>query len=179
VRQLALEAGVTEVIEKVLQNHLSRYPSLQMQDLYKLLHQAALGSEHAISSREAVERWMTRELAEMGEGVAELLIDPISHSGEIVRIHLRPYVAAGHDPMMLLDAFISTANGHHGDVRFLEQYWQDAVTMRIFPVSEMNEFFQGLKDNGFPAVHHSTEYERLYRPAYRVVSLALCPEMQL
>jgi len=39
------------VIEKVLQSHLSRYPSLQMQDLYKLLHQAALGSEVTLWGR--------------------------------------------------------------------------------------------------------------------------------
>jgi hypothetical protein len=167
------------VIEKVLQSHLSRYPSLQMQDLYKLLHQAALGSEHAVSDRGSVERWLNRELVEMGAGIPEPLIDPISHDGEIVRIHLRPYVAAGHDVMTLLNAFIRTANDHHGDVRFLEQYWQGAVTMSIFPVSEMNEFFRGLKEKAFPAVHHSTEYERLYQPAYRVVSLALCPELRL
>jgi hypothetical protein len=122
---------------------------------------------------------MTRELAEMGDGIAEPLIDPISHNGEIVRFHLRPYVAAGHDPMLLLDAFIRTANEHHGNSQFLEQYWQGAVAMNHFPVFEMDEFFQGLKDKGFPAVHHSAEYERLYRPAYRVISLALCPELRL
>jgi hypothetical protein len=138
-----------------------------------------MGSEHAISDRVSVEPWLTRELVEMGEGIPEPLIDPISHNGEIVRIHLRPYVAAGHDPMMLLDAFIRTANEYHGDIRLLEQYWQNAVSMDIFPVSELDEFFRGLKEKGFPAVHHSAEYERLYKPAYRVVSLALCPELRL
>ena len=133
------------MIEKVLQDHLSRYPALEIQDLYKLLHQAALGSEHAVSSRETVERWMSRELAEMGEGMPEPLIDPISHNGEIVRVHLRSYVAAGHNPMRLLDAFIRTANEHHGDSQFLARYWQDAVAMDHFPASEMNEFFQDLK----------------------------------
>ena len=167
------------MIEKMLEGHLSRYPLLQIQDLYKLLHQAALGSEHAVSDREAVERWLTRELAEMGEGIPEPLIDPISHDGGIVRIHLRPYVAAGHDPVMLLDAFILTANEYHGDAHFLEKYWRDAVALNIFPVSEMEEFFQGLRDTDFPAVHHSAEYERLYTPAYRVSSLALCPELRL
>jgi len=167
------------VIERIVRDHLSRYPALQIQDLYKLLHQAALGSEHAVPDRGSVERWLTRELAEMGEGIPEPLIDPISNDGEIVRIHLRPYVAARHDPMMLLDAFIRTANEHHGDIRLLEQYWQNAVLMDIFPVPEMDDFFRGLKEKGFPAVHHSAEYERLYKPAYRVVSLALCPELQM
>jgi hypothetical protein len=167
------------VIKKIVQDHLARYPELQLQDLYKLLHQAVMGSGHAVSNRETVERWLARELLEMGEGIPELLIDPISPNGEIVRIHLRPYIAAGHQPGKLLDAFIRTANEHHGDVQFLAQCWQDTIGMGLFPASEMNEFFGKLKDKGFPAVHHSTEFERLYRPAYRVVSLALCPEMRL
>ena len=104
------------MIEKVLQDHISRYPALQIQDLYKLLHQAAMGSEHAVSDRGSVERWMTRELLEMGTGTAEPLIDPISDNGEIVRVHLRPYMSAGQDPVKLLDAFIRTANEHHHDV---------------------------------------------------------------
>ncbi len=167
------------MIDSIVRDHLSRYPALQIQDLYKLLHQAALGSEHAVSDRGSVERWLTRELAEMGEGIPEPLIDPISHNGEIVRIHLRPYVAAGHDVMRLLDAFIRTANEHHGDIQVLEQYFQDAVTMDIFPRSEMDDFLQELIGKGYPAVHHSAEYERLYKPAYRVVSLVLCPELRL
>ena len=167
------------MIERILRDHLSRYPALQIQDLYKLLHQAAMGSEHAVSHRGSVESWLTREIAEMGEGIPEPLVDPISHDGEIMRIHLRPYMAAGHDPMRLLDAFIRTANEYHGDAKIIEQYWQDAVMMNRFPVPEMEDFFQGLKDKGFPAVHHSDQYEKLYRPAYRVISLALCREMQL
>lgn len=38
------------------------------------------------------------------------------------------------------------------------------------------EFFSELKEKNFPAVHHSAEYEKLYRSAYRVISLVLCPE---
>jgi hypothetical protein len=166
------------VIERVIQDHLSRYPLLQIQDLYKLLHQAALGSEHAVTDRESVERWLKRELTEMGNGVSEPLIDPISHDGEIVRVHLRPYVAAGQDPTLLLESFIRTANEYHGDAQILEQYWQDAGAMNIFPASEMDGFFQEMKQKGFPAVHHSAEYERLYRPAYRVISLPLNPELR-
>jgi hypothetical protein len=115
----------------------------------------------------------------MGQGMSEPLIDPISHSGEIVRVHLRPYVAAGRDPQTLLDAFLRTANGHRGDPQLLERYWDDVIALAIFPVPQVNQFFHELRAQGFPAAHHSLAYERLYRPAYRVVSLALCPEMRL
>jgi len=159
-------------IETILQSQLRRYPEMRIQDVYKLLHQAALGSEHAVSDPESARRWLTRELAEMGEGGSEPLIDPISPSAEIGRIHLRPYIASGHNPDLLLDAFIHTANEYRGDTQLLEQYWKDAVGMAEFSTREMDEFFNALKEKNYPAVHHSVEYEKLYRPAYRVVAFA-------
>ena len=163
------------MIETILRSHLSRYPGMQIQDLYKLLHQAVLGSEHAVSNPESARNWLRRELAEMSEGPVEPLVDPISPGGRIARIHLRPLVAAGHDPDLLLDAFIRTANEVHGDVRLLEGFWQVAITTSTFPTVEMEEFIRFIQGQNYPAVHHSSVYENLYRPAYRVVALAFCP----
>lgn len=164
------------MIETILQSHLSRYPAMQIQDLYKLLHQASLGSEHAISNPESARRWLAQELAEMEEGILEPLIDPISPDRKIVRVHLRPLVSYGYDSDLLLDAFVRTANNYRGDTQLLEQYWQDAVGMAGFSIRETNEFFSALKEKNFPAVHHSAEYKKLYHPAYRVVFLAFVPE---
>lgn len=41
--------------------HCSRYPGLQVEDLYKLVHQAALGSEHAVKDIEVARQWLMRE----------------------------------------------------------------------------------------------------------------------
>jgi hypothetical protein len=167
------------MIETVLHSHLSRYPAMQIQDLYKLLHQAALGSEHAVANLDSARNWLLREMAEMGEGSPEPLIDPISPGGRIVRVHLRPFIAAGHDPDVLLDAFVRTANEHHGDVHLLEQFWQAATATSKFPALEMEELFRSMKAQNYPAVHHSSAYEKLYRPAYRVLALAFCPAIWL
>jgi hypothetical protein len=164
------------MIETILRSHFSRYPAMQIQDVYKLLHQAAMGSEHAVSDPESARNWLTRELAEMGAGPLEPLIDPISPDGKIVRVHLPPFIKAGHNPHVLLDAFIHTANEVHGNVHLLEQFWQAAIAMGKFPAAEMDEFIRTTKEQNFPAVHHSSIYERLYRPAYRVASLAFCPD---
>ena len=155
--------------ESILRDHLSRYPSMQIQDVYKLLHQAAFGSEHAISSVEGVRTWMERELADMGTGPSEPMIDPISVDGQIVRVHLRPFVEQGGNVDMLLSAFILTANEFPGNKQVMEIYWKTAVAIRHFPVKGMDDFIQAMREQDFPAVHHSPEYERLYRPAYRVV----------
>jgi len=142
---------------------------MQIQDVYKLIHQAALGSEHAISDHESAWKWMERELAEMGAGLDEPVMDPISENGQIVRMHLRPFVAQGGDPDTLLDAFNRTANEFHGDVQVLKNYWNIATAMQHFSSTEMGEFIESMQTRNYPAVHHSPEYERLYRPVYRVV----------
>lgn len=155
--------------ESILQNHIKRYPSMQIQDVYKLIHQAALGSEHAISNPESARKWMERELAEMGAGPDEPVVDPISDDEQIVRVHLRPFVAQGGDPDTLLDAFIRTANEFRGDIQVLKNYLDIAIATQHFPSAVMDEFIESMHARNYPAMHHSPEYERLYRPAYRVV----------
>ncbi len=156
-------------IETLLSDHFFRYPAMQIQDVYKLLHQAALGSEHAISDPASAQKWMERELAEMGEGPEEDTIDPISPNGQIVRVHLRPYIAQGRDPKTLLTAFIRTANEYHGEKNVLENYWKATTGMTHFSSEDVEHFIEPLRTKNYPAVHHSKIYENTYRPAYRVV----------
>jgi hypothetical protein len=166
---------VEERLRRVLGDHCRRYPRLQVADLYKLLHQASMGSEHAVSDEEGVRAWLESELATMGAGPQEPLIDPISPEGEIVRVHLRPYVEAGHDPEQLLEAFLRTAREVRGSIERLRRYWEAAERMVLagqFPFSpdDMDEFMQRMERQGFSAIHHSRIYKRSYRPAYRVVA---------
>jgi hypothetical protein len=53
------------LIKDILNNQFTRYHALQIQDLYKLLHQAALGSEHAVPGEESAWNRLYRELAEL------------------------------------------------------------------------------------------------------------------
>lgn len=154
--------------------HFMRYPAMQPADVYKLIHQAAMGSEHAVSDARSARRWLERELVEMGNGPNEPVIDPLSEETGIARVHLRPYIVAGGDSAKLLDAFLTTANQHRGDKNLLQTYWGAALNLtesRQLPFSlrQMQEFFTPLKEQNFPALHHTLEYERLYRPAYRVI----------
>jgi len=148
---------------------------MQLQDLYKLLHQAALGSEHAVHDEQAARDWLERELVEMGDGPDDPLIDPLSPDGRILRIHLRPYLRAGKDPESLLQAFIQTANSWSGSWEKLKKYGAAAARLAqagtgSIQREEMEAFFTKMEEQDFPAVHHSEVYQRLYRPAYRVVA---------
>ena len=142
---------------------------MQIRDMYKLVYQATLGSEHAISSPESAAQRLERELAEMGGGLDEPVIDPISSDGQIVRVHLRPFVAQGGEAPALLEAFIRTAKEYHGDAQTLKHNWKTVAGIGYYSALEINEFTQFILAQGYPAVHHSAEYQRLYRPAYRVV----------
>jgi hypothetical protein len=163
---------------QVLELHVARYPEMQVEDLYKLLHQAAMGSEHAISSREAARQWLIREVEALGDPPAQIadepLIEPISPGGRLVRVHLRPYLREGKDMDQLLEAFVRTAEESSGDTATLDEYCQGAVDLARegdlpFSPSELEARFAELKRQGYPAVHHSKTYREAYWPAYRVV----------
>jgi hypothetical protein len=158
----------------ILADQIARYPQMEVQDLYKLILQATMGSEHAISSVDAARSWLRRELASLPEGPEEPISDEISSDGNIVRVNLRPFIQSGGDPSSLLDAFVRTANEYRGTEERLRDHW--SLTERMaedgelpFEVSQMRAFIEKAEGDGFPAVHHSTRYEEAYHPAYRVI----------
>jgi hypothetical protein len=164
----------------ILVDHASRYPLWCVDDLYKLIHQSAMGSEHALTEEGRAQERLIRELEEMGQGPDEPLLDPISPDGLVLRVHLRPLVRRGLDPELLLNAFVRTAQEFHGSQRLLEARQEAAVRlarqgMLDLDVDEIFTFFSRMRANGFPAVHHSRAYQEHYRPAYRVIALAYLP----
>jgi hypothetical protein len=165
----------TTEFRKILDNHLLRYPQMQAADLYKLLHQSALGSEHAVRNEQAARDWLEQELMEMGDGPNDPLMDPLSPDGQILRIHLRPYLQAGKNPETLLRAFIQTANGWCGSIDKLKEYGTEAAVLLqagtgSFQEEDLEAFFAKMEEQDFPAVHHSKIYRHLYHPAYRVIA---------
>ena len=159
----------------LLRGQIARYPLMQPQDLYKLLHQAALGSEHAVRDAQAARDWLARELASLLPGPLDPLCDPLSPDGRILRLHLRPFLAQGGDPQTLLEAFIQTANQFHGSPQDLRLGWAAALQLARdgqlpFSPALLAEFFTPLEEQGFPALHHSLAYAQAYHPAYRVVA---------
>lgn len=162
--------------------HVARYPAMQLEDVYKLAHQACLGSEHAVRDRAQAERWLARELAQLGDGPREPTIDPIAPDGGIVRVHLRPFLAAAGDATDLLDAFVRTANGFRGSHERLRSSWATVEGLvedgsLPFSRSDARAFGRRMADAGFAAVHHSAAYGAAYRPAYRVVARAFLPQV--
>lgn len=176
-----METTITEdPFRQILRDHAARYPAWQIADFYKLIHQASLGSEHAVTDYEQARRWLETELAQLGAAPAEALIDPISPDGAIVRVHLRPLLERRLSPALLLDAFMQTSTAFHGSIQLLEERWQEATALSAqgllpFDPADLEGFMTGMREKGYPAVHHSTRYVAAYRPAYRVVAGVFLP----
>ena len=136
---------------------------MQVQDLYKLLHQAALGSEHAVRDEKAARNFLERDLAEMCTSPDDPLIDLLSPDGQILRVHLRPYIQAGKDPEKLLRAFIQTANEWCGSPEKLKEYCSVAARITqagtgLIRREDCEAYFSELEEQEFPAGHHSDVY---------------------
>ena len=148
---------------------------METEDLYKLLHQGATGSEHAVESHGAARRWLQREMATLGEGPPEPMVDTIAPGGAHVRVHLRPFLAAGGNPERLLAAFVTTANQVSAPVSRLRCALSTAEGLAAegelpFDAGQLAAYFDSQRAAGYPAVHHSDRFVAHYRPAYRVIS---------
>ncbi len=156
---------------EIIHCHFAEYPHMQLQDLYKLVYQGAMGSGHAIDSIAAAEKRLSNELNTMGRGCAdEKVVERLSL--EIARVNLRPFVAYGGDTGALLQSFIRTGSEYcPGTVQLLRAWSTVTGFQNMFDLSEMNSFISMQEAAGFPAVHHSSIYRKLYRPAYRVVCI--------
>ena len=160
-------------METVVLGHLGRYPEMRPEDVYKLLFHAAMGSAHAARDREWAEQWLRSEMAGMGQGPEEPLIDIVSPDGRIARVHLRPWRDRGLDASMLLEAFLETARRHDASPAVLELYMERALPAAMRALPGTASFFERMRKAGLPIVHHSEAFRSAYRPAYRVVDPGL------
>ena len=165
-------------VSQLLSAHLARYPAMQLDDIYKLLHQAALGPGHAVDNPAAARKRLDQEIAALGEAPADPLRDIISPDGRLGRVHLRTYLAVGGSPDALHGAFVETAKSYPASPDKLAKFCGclgDLATAGGIPFAreEVLAYFDKISRDGYPAVHHSEAFRRAYQPAYRVVAIDL------
>jgi len=168
--------------EAVVSAHAERYPLMTAADVYKLLHQGVFGSEHAAPDETSARAWLQDELAALGDGTGlrEMAVEPIAPGNAVVRMHLRPFIVAGGDVDVLLEAFMGTVRAVRGSVaelRCAAEVVPEVDPVR-WPPNEWRAFVEELIEGGLPAVHHSEAFMAAYAPAYRVVAGPLVPELR-
>lgn len=177
-----MNASLSIRLNRLLVEHTARYSHWQVRDVYKLIHQAAMGSGHAVRNITRARVWLEQELESLSPDDHQPLIEQISPEAKlekkVVRVHLRPYLAATNDPEPLLEAFVRTANEFVASIQRLEQYAQWIFQSHpradlYFSLTDLKNFMGEMCRRDFPPVHHSDDYVLNYQPAYRVVKASL------
>ena len=161
-------------ISEVVIQQCETYPKMKVQDLYKLLFQAAMGPGHAVKNEGIVTKWLDDEITNMDHYEDKDIIEVLNGAAGLVKVNLRPYLSKGGTKDKLLEAFIKTANDFHSDKEKLHDYLRVAELLAEkgmigFDLKELKEFFINAETDGYPAFHHSEIYRDEYKPAYRVL----------
>lgn len=160
-------------LEPELSAELRRHPASTARDLYKFIHQAEFGPGHMVPDAAMAKAYLERELRELGPAPAD---EPLTEElgNGLVRVNLRPYLAAGASMAALLEAFVATANAWRGSAGRMDARLAAAVrglrgAGRNALADALDALAAAQAAKGHPALHHSEAYSRAYRPAYRVL----------
>lgn len=155
--------------ERFLLDQQARYPASRLQDVRKALHQSAFGCGHLVEDPLAAAEGIRREAetAPMDGRETERL------DGPWYRVPLG-LLKEGLTPETLATAFARSAaipgegiEGLEGRLAVLQALIREGKLPFSAPEAEAE--LAAWQAAGFPACHHSEEYRRAYRPAYRVL----------
>ena len=173
--------GLLELIEQ----HLGWYPRMKLRDVYKLIYQAVLGSEHLVSSSDEFSRHLQLEYERLQPDSSQQLFEPLRPDGSLFRLNLRPYKSLQLGLARLISPLLLTPQLASGTQAELQASWNVFTVLcqqsyvQNFSESTIRQFTQQLAQQDFPAMHHSEVYRRLYQPAYRLISTHLISELGL
>ena len=169
------------MIEKKIYNLLikefTRSPKSEVQDYYKLLFQSAFGAGHMIQNYNDCLEMLDKEMRQIEADINCPLYNDISLTFPLVRVNLSRCKVEKIDHHTISKAFFEGAKiDTKIDTKGFETYLNLAVNELIKPPFNINEedlaaFIKKIKKLGFPAVHHSETYRKLYKPHYRVIPL--------
>ena len=152
-------------------------PEVRVADAYKWLVHATRGGEHAVASAFAARQWLDQEWATLGPPQPdEPLWVPLADDGRIGRLNLRPYRAQGGAPEPLLAAFLASAESFDASPARFRAAWKAlGRALKMNPqghltYSDWRRLDREMRAQGYPACHHSPEYEQARHPAYRVLT---------
>ena len=144
---------------------------MEIRDIFKYLHQSAMGCEHLVSSLPHAIRYIEKE-AESSLPLGDRLIDRLD--GDYSRVHLS-YLNEGLRPETLGKLFYLSARVEEQGKAELEEKLDIASSLiregaLPFDAEEFDAAAREWKALGYPAVHHSETFRANYAPAYRVIA---------
>lgn len=157
----------------------SAYPQMQIQDAYKWLYQATRGGEHATLNFERAAKLLETEWQAADDASEnEMLWEPLTPNAAIGRLHLRPFKNKAGDITDLLNAFLNSVKVFSGDADHFIACWNELGDVlaeqsdRELSKNEWKALNEKMLTADFPAISHSEQYKKTYRPSYRILALS-------
>jgi hypothetical protein len=156
---------------------LEMYRWSKLEDVYKLVHQATLGPGHQDVAWQDMLVYLEGEWSEIGQlenpRIGDQLVEDLG--GSFVRLNMVPYLNHG-------GSFSSLAVALHGslaaspDSSLMIAAWAETCDLMLAGdptlAGHINTFASMMREDGWPAVHHSQRYANQYQPHYRVLTRA-------
>ncbi len=157
----------------VLNYHIQRYPALEVQDIYKLLFQAANGPRHYMERYFNLKKFHL-EWQKATSIMGQEPIEPVSADGLLVRCNFAGLRESNVSPNLVVNAALQTAVEFISQPANLISWWndfRDLIASRLLNLDmeqyiKLNEEFLQW---GFIVKSHSKPYRLAYSPAYLVV----------
>lgn len=178
------QADVTGFIG-LLEQHLHWYPLMEVQDIYKLLYQGLMGSEHGVASQEEYTYFLEKEYESVQSNPAQQLFEPVRADGALYRINLRPLKSRKMHLDELVPLLIETAGVVRATKLDLRNTWElftnlfSQMHLSTIDVANLENFTQHLEKMDYPVMHHSQLYSQAYMPAYRLIGAAFISDLGL
>jgi hypothetical protein len=167
----------------LLEQHLSWYPLMEPPDIYKLLYQGMMGSEHLLTSQEQYTQSLYSEYEQLQPDASQRLLETVRPDGALFRLNLRPFKSRQLGLSVLTLPLLETAHHPFGTMADLSAVWAALVRLcqqgRIshYDPNLIHQFSHWLEAMNYPSVHHSELYRLTYQPAYRLISARFIPAL--
>jgi hypothetical protein len=161
-------------VKQLIEHHQTLYARLHVQDVYKLLYQAAFGVEHLLTDSAHVSGYLLRELASVdASGTDEALMERISLEDDVIRVNLRPFKALNLSADSLVQVMFLSARETTPDTAVFSRQWNEFSALARYGLlnvpGDVELWDDRVERREIVPVHHSPEYSGAHRPAYRVV----------
>jgi hypothetical protein len=163
-------------VQHAIRMQLKTYPESRLQDIYKSFFQDYFGPGHLIVDTLSASNYLREELKSYTkpEGI---LFEPTGWEGNFYRLNLSLLKEEKIPYSVFFDAFVRSAQ-HAATPPFEVWHTQWNEIMQIIEDMRLNlpnykedlNTLTAMFASGYYAVHHSTSFNNLYNPHYRVIS---------
>ena len=168
-----------------VQEEVARHPKSEIADLWSFAYHAALGPMHSGLDTAMARSWLAAEVQALRKppgGLTplrgEVLYEPLTPDGALVRVNVRPWLARGGTVEALAAAYARTARETAPSVPTLDRWWTELVVYARagklpFTPDSLAAFGARQRRAGYPMPPQSPAYLAAYRTSYRVARRTL------